>query len=54
MGDKLVSELSNILQCIIEFKDEDPAKRSAYFGMIQKHARKTLEKLEKTMPVSQE
>ena len=49
MGNKLCqefSEIANILQCIIEYSEEDPTKRSDYFKLIQKHAEKALLKLE--------
>jgi len=54
MGDKLFSELNNILRCIVDFQEVDTTKRSDYFTIIQKHARKTLIRLEEQTPVSQE
>ena len=54
MGDKLYSELNNILRCIVDFNDADPNKRSEYFAVIQTHAKKTLMKLEEQIPVHQE
>lgn len=53
MGDKLYSELNNILRCIVDFDEADPNKRSEYFTVIQKHAKKTLMKLEEQIPVQE-
>jgi hypothetical protein len=49
MGNKLCeefSEIANILQCIIEYNENDPMKRSDYFRLIQQHSKKALLKLE--------
>ena len=49
MGNKLCvefGEIANILQCIIEYNEDDPTKRSDYFKLIQRHAEKALLKLE--------
>jgi hypothetical protein len=49
MGNKLCeefSEIANILQCIIEYSENDPTKRSDYFKLIQTHSQKALLKLE--------
>lgn len=54
MGDKLFSEVNNILRCIVDFDEKDPQKRSDYFNVIQKHARKTLVKLEEQSPIAQD
>lgn len=54
MGEKLFSELTNILRCITDFDETDPTKRSDYFTVIQKHAKKTLTKLEKLDPMPQD
>lgn len=53
MGEKLFSEVNNILRCIVDFDEKDPEKRSEYFAVIQKHAKKTLVKLEKQVPVTE-
>lgn len=54
MGDKLFSEVNNILRCIVDFNDKDPKSRSEYFDVIQKHAKKILVKLEDQSPVPQD
>lgn len=53
MGEKLFSEVNNILRCIVDFDEKDPEKRSEYFTVIQKHAKKTLMKLEEQVTISE-
>jgi hypothetical protein len=53
MGDKLFSEINNILRCIVDFNETDTTKRSEYFTIIQKHAKKTLINLEEQIPEPQ-
>jgi hypothetical protein len=39
-------EIANILEAIVNYKDEDPVRRSDYFRVIQKHTEKALKKLD--------
>lgn len=37
-------EIANIIQCIVEYPIEgDPVRRSEYFKVIQKHAKRALD-----------